>query len=194
MPESQPDRFLVQLWQTGDQEAARQIFNRYVDSLLKLARSYLSLRLARRVDPEDIVQSAFRTFFDRARAGQFHVEEADDLCKLLTRITLHKTLRQVAFHQAAKRTPAREVGPGAEDQDRLQELLAREPTPETVSLFLDELKHLINHLRPQEQEIIQMRLEGYDNVEIAEKLGISDRTIRRLLERLRSSGEQGREP
>jgi DNA-binding transcriptional regulator LsrR (DeoR family) len=31
-----------------------------------------------------------------------------------------------------------------------------------------------------------MRLEGYDQLEIAQRLGISDRKIRRLMERMRS--------
>jgi DNA-binding CsgD family transcriptional regulator len=41
-----------------------------------------------------------------------------------------------------------------------------------------------------ERKIIEMRLAGHDNVEIAEKLGISDRKIRRLLERMRGQAEK----
>ena len=39
--------------------------------MLQLARRHISQRLASRVDPEDIVQSVFRTFFCRLKEGQF---------------------------------------------------------------------------------------------------------------------------
>src|SRR6516165_4467626 len=90
-------------WRAGNEGAARELFDTYVERLVALARRRISQRLAGRVDPEDIVQSVFRTFFHRAKEGQFRFEEQDDLCKLLMRITVHKTLRKVAFHKAAKR-------------------------------------------------------------------------------------------
>jgi RNA polymerase sigma-70 factor (ECF subfamily) len=191
MPEPPLDQSLLHLWRAGDQKAAQAIFDRYANQLMDLARRRISQRLARRIDPEDIVQSVFRTFFDRARAGKFHVEGPDDLCKLLVRITVRKTLRQVAFHRAAKRDMNQEAAPGDSQEDRLLEVLDREPTPETAGKFLDQLDHLINQMRPDDREIIELRLQGYNNVEIAAKLGISDRKIRRLLERLRGLASQG---
>src|SRR4051794_28405516 len=89
---------LIDLWRKGDENAARQIVEGYLDRLVILARRHLHQRLAPRVDPEDIVQSVFRTFFSRVKDGQFVFSEQDDLTKLLVRITMNKTLRQVAFH------------------------------------------------------------------------------------------------
>jgi RNA polymerase sigma-70 factor (ECF subfamily) len=179
------------LWQAGDQKAARELFDRYVDRLLNLARRRLGQRLAQRVDAEDIVQSVFRTFFGRAREGQFHVEENDDLYKLLVRITLHKTLRQAAYHRAAKRDMNLETTQADDARDHLLEALDRGPTPEAASAFMDQLEHVLSELGPKDRQIIDLRLQGYNNVEIAEKLGVSDRSIRRLLERLRGQAEQG---
>ena len=90
---------------------------------MTLARRRLSQRLASRVDPEDIVQSAFRSFFARAREGRFVFAEQDDVCKLLVRITLHKTLRQVAFHKAAKRDPSAETEQGEHHHETLLAVL-----------------------------------------------------------------------
>ena len=106
------EKVLIEMWRQGDEDAARQIVDRYIGQLLALARRHLSQRLAGRVDPEDVVQSVFRTFFVRVKEGQFVFAEQDDLCKLLVRITLHKTLRQVAFHKAAKRDPSLETEQG----------------------------------------------------------------------------------
>jgi RNA polymerase sigma-70 factor (ECF subfamily) len=190
MADAPLDRSLLRLWQAGNEDAARQIFDRYVERLLALARKRISQRLASRVDPEDVVQSVFRTFFGRVKAGQFTIEDPDDVCKLLARITVNKTLRQIAFHKAAKRNASLETGHGDEAHDRLLEVLDREPTPDDTNTFLDQLEHFLSQLRPQDKQILEMRMQGYNNVEIAEKLGISDRKIRRLMERVRGIAEQ----
>jgi RNA polymerase sigma-70 factor (ECF subfamily) len=189
---SQPpeDKELVELWRAGSERAAQQLFDTYVERLVALARRRISQRLAGRVDPEDIVQSVFRTFFHRAKEGQFRFEEQDDLCKLLMRITVHKTLRKVAFHKAAKRDLRQEMGQGSEPQEQLQKLLDREPTPEEAVTFLDHLEHFLGRLGAQERQIVEMRLQGCSNDEISEKLGIYDRKIRRVIERVRVMAEE----
>ena len=190
MPPPPEDQVLIDLWRQGDEDAARQIFNRYVGRLLQLARRHLSQRLAGRVDPEDIVQSVFRTFFGRLKEGQFAFDGQDDLCKLLVRITIHKTLRQVAFHKAAKRDPSLETEQGQHHRDQLLGLLDREPTPEAMVTFLDQLEHLLQELRPEERRILELRLQGYSNEEINRELGLYDRKIRRLAEQIRAKARR----
>jgi RNA polymerase sigma-70 factor (ECF subfamily) len=183
-------RILADLCRAGDPEAARQLFEQYVDRLVALARRRLSQNLAGRVDPEDIVQSVFRTFFGRLKQGRFHLEEKDDLCKLLVRITVHKTLRQVAFQKAAKRNPQQESGHDDPHREGIYALLSREPGPEEEVAFLDQLEHFLAELRPDSRKILEMRLQGYTSEEIAKELKISDRKIRRVMERVRGLAEQ----
>jgi RNA polymerase sigma-70 factor (ECF subfamily) len=142
------------------------------------------------VDPEDIVQSVFRTFFQRVQEGRFDFADPDDLGKLLVRITVHKTLRQVAFHKAAKRDPNLEVGQGTETQQSWEEVLDAEPSPEQAVAFIDELESFLTRLRPQDRQILEMRLQGWSNDEICQKLNIYDRKIRRVIERIRGLAEQ----
>src|SRR5579871_2208187 len=132
MTDTPEEQALISLWRKGDQQAARVIVDRYIDRLVHMARGRISQRLASRVDAEDIVQSVFRTFFHRVKDGQFVFADQDDLCKLLVRITLHKTLRQVAFHKAAKRDPGQETEQGEHHRERLLALLDGEPTPEAT--------------------------------------------------------------
>ncbi len=186
MSESPNDLASFEMFRSGNDEAARELFERYIAQVMQLARRHLSRPMSRRVDAEDIAQSVFRTFFRHARDGQFQVAEAEDLCKLLARITVYKTLRQVAFHRRAKRDAGIETG---ETQDMLLTRLASGPTPEDGAAFVDELEHFLSKLKPIERQILEMRMESYNNSEIAEKLGISDRTIRRLMERIRGLAE-----
>ena len=75
MPEPKQERKLLDQWRAGDERAAKELFDSYVERLMALARRRISQRLASRVDPEDIVQSVFRTFFGRVKAGEFHFED-----------------------------------------------------------------------------------------------------------------------
>src|SRR5262249_27654834 len=94
---------LVARWQAGDQQAAAELFHRYAVRLIALASSRLSSRLATRVDPEDLVQSAYRSFFSGAREGQYELQQSGDLWRLLLVITLRKLHDQVRRHTRAKR-------------------------------------------------------------------------------------------
>jgi len=60
------DGSLLARLHASDEEAAELLHARYAGRLRELVRAYCSAPLARRVEPEDIVQSAFRCFFGRA--------------------------------------------------------------------------------------------------------------------------------
>src|SRR5262249_16649412 len=57
---------LLSRWRKGDEEAASALFRRYAEQLIVLARGHLSEKLAHRLDPQDVVQSAYRSFFTGA--------------------------------------------------------------------------------------------------------------------------------
>jgi RNA polymerase sigma-70 factor (ECF subfamily) len=189
-PENLDDQPLLNSCRSGDEHAARELFDNYAERLLALVRRRLSQRLCSRVDPEDVVQSVFRTFFRRARQGQFSLKHEDALGKLLVRIALRKTLSQVAFHHAALRDPRLEIGNGQEGEERLRELRDPEPTPDEAAAFLDQFEHFLSLLKPLERQVVELRLQGYGTEEIAVKLDTYDRKIRRILERVRGLAEQ----
>jgi len=180
---------LIERCQRGSQDAAREVFETYVDRLVPLARRRLSQRLAGRVDPEDIVQSVFRTFFSRLKKQKFKFSDQDDLFRLLVRITVHKTLRQVAYHRAAKRNTNVELPQSDDSREALLQVLAKEPTPEATVMFLDQLEHFLGQLQPIDRQILELRLQGYSTEEIAKETGSYDRKVRRVLERIRDIAE-----
>ncbi|MEI7684543.1 MAG: sigma-70 family RNA polymerase sigma factor [Planctomycetota bacterium] len=179
------DSFVRSL-RAGDPGATKEVFDLYVDRLVGMARKRISLRLAGRIDAEDIVQSVFRTFFHRAKQGQFQITAEDDICRMLARITVHKTLRQVAHHQAGKRDAGRDAGSGDDSQDLVVNLLSKEPSPDEATALLDHLEHFLAQLKPDDRKILELRMQGYTTLEIAEQLKITDRKIRRLMERVRT--------
>ena len=147
--------FLIRM-HSKDDAAAQELFARFAHQLIALAHRHIGAGLRHKVDPEDVVQSVFRSFFGRVKAGKFRIEEQDDLGKLLVRITVNKTLRKVEYHRAAKRDPSQEVSQGDHASDDLLQVLDRDPTPEAVVAFVDQLDHFLNQLRPEERQILEL--------------------------------------
>jgi RNA polymerase sigma factor (sigma-70 family) len=178
------DRDLIAAFKAGSETAARDLFDRYCERLMRLARRRIGQRMNTRVDPEDVIQSAFRTFFVHVKNDEFTFEAEDDLFKLLVRLTVNKALRQIAHHRAAKRDPGKEVNQGSTDSDILANLTAHEPSPEVEVAVLDELEKFLSQLPEFDRKILEMKLQGHSTTEIAEALGSYDRKIRRVLERI----------
>jgi RNA polymerase sigma factor (sigma-70 family) len=185
---------LMARWQAGDQQAADELFRRYASQLVALARSRLPAAMTARVDPEDVVQSVYRSFFAGASDGRYELSRAGDLWKLLVTITLNKIYRQVARNQRGKRSVSREQSYGSEDS--LLALPTRgtaaEPSPAEAAALAEEVERLLRELDPLEGRVLQMRLEAYSLEEIAVAAGCSQRTVRRALTRIRERLEQER--
>jgi RNA polymerase sigma-70 factor (ECF subfamily) len=178
-------------FKAGSESAARELFDKYCERLMALARRRIGARMTGRIDPEDVLQSAFRTFFARVKNDQFSFHGEDDLCKLLVRLTVRKALRQVAHHRAAKRNAEREAGRGDGNDDLIEQIVAASPSPEMEVAVADEIGRFVARLTPVERQILELRLEGYGTVEIADKIGSYDRKVRRVLERLQEVARTG---
>jgi RNA polymerase sigma-70 factor (ECF subfamily) len=167
--------------------AADELFDRYLHRLLALARSHLSPRLGRRIGPEDVVQSAFRSFFLGVREERFAIEKSGDLWRLLAAVTLNKLRRQAARHTAGKRSLRAEQSQLAGDGERLApaEALAREPSPHEAAALADLVAGLMGRLDPLQQQMLELRLQGHTLEEIAALTSRSERTVRRLMDRIK---------
>lgn len=177
------DELLHQL-SAGDEDAAQQVFQQYLERLTALARSRLSAKLSSRIDPDDIVLSAYRSFFLRARRGEFHLGEGRDLWHLLVEITLHKLYRQAAHHSAQRRNIQRETTDAAGSPPQA---VSREAPPEAAALLADELSAVMTMLSPDERTALELRLQGLELAEIARSLSKSERTVRRWLDAAREA-------
>jgi len=175
---------LFEQFRGGDDRAAEVLFTRYFERLTRLARSLLSPRLARRTDPEDVILSAYRSFFVAARAGRFTLARGGDLWRLLASITRHKLLRQARHHTADRRSVDREISlnPG-EEASFLGHW--QDPSPDEVVALTDELEWLFAHLDPSGRRVLELRLQGAELSAIAADTGRSERTVRRILDQIR---------
>jgi RNA polymerase sigma-70 factor (ECF subfamily) len=175
---------LLERFRDGDDSAAEALIVRYFERLTLLARSRLAARLARRTDPEDIVQSVYRSFFVGAREGRYTLGRGGDLWRLLASITKHKVLRQVRHQTAYRRSIDAECSWDQVDEGRI---LGREtdPTPEEALALADELECVFAELDPFGRRVLELRLQGSAIPAIAEDTGRAERSVRRALARIR---------
>jgi RNA polymerase sigma factor (sigma-70 family) len=184
--------FLTRL-RAGDSAAPRELLRRFTRQLVALARGRFAPPMGHKVDPEDVVQSAYKSFFRRYGAGNLEAGNWNSLWGLLTLITLRKCAERVAYHRAECRDTAREVSgpPDGEGKAPWPEARSREPTPMEAALLSEAVEQLLAGLDGDERPIVELSLQGYTTQEISERLGHPERTVRRLRERVRRRLERG---
>jgi len=163
----------------GDEAAAAAIHDRFAERLRRLAGGKIGRRLAVRADADDVLQSAFRTFFVRAMNGQFTVSRSGQLWRLLARITVHKVQKAAERHQAGRRDVRREVD--LDNIDSPDESVVS--CPVALVALEDEVEFIIKQMDARDGDIFCLGLSGVPSAEIAEKIGCSVHTVRRVLKR-----------
>jgi len=165
-------------------KSSSELDDQYRARLCRLVECEMNRRFRRKEDPEDVVQSAFRTFYRRNALGEFHVDSSVDLWRLLETITRHKLLKHVEKHDAAKRNPKREEYPDGD------ELRGRGPTPEEAAMAADLLESALAGLDETYVKVLHMRLQNCTEEEIAAKLGCTRSFVRTKLDRIRDRLER----
>jgi DNA-directed RNA polymerase specialized sigma24 family protein len=161
---------------------------------VRVAGARLPGRARRAIDEEDVALSAFHSFCDRARKGQFpQLSSRDDLWRVLFAITVRKATAAIRHQMRQKRGSGRVLGESALGQgetsvaEGLSQFLGKEPSPDDAIQFADQLGALLEKLGDATLRTIALkRLEGVSSEEIAAGLGLSTRTVARKLELVRA--------
>jgi len=165
--------------------AVEQFYGEYAAALESLAAKHLSSPIRRRVGPEDIVQSACRTFFRRTKEGQFQLDDSESLWRLLTAITMAKVREQTRFHLRQRRSMNGEAHLySSVDGKPSHTPASTELLPEAAAEFSEQFKLLIRSLDAEEQQVVDLKLQQFTNDEVASQLGCSERTVRRLVKKI----------
>jgi RNA polymerase sigma-70 factor (ECF subfamily) len=173
--------------------AGREVFGRFAQRLIALARLNLDARLRNKVDPEDVVQSVYKSFFLRYSDLTLDEDENGGLWALLTLITLRKCADRARYYGAERRDMSREAPAVSSDMpEPWREALGREPTPEQAAMLTETVEQLLVELDISERPLLELSLQGFSTQEISEQLGRAERSVRRFRERVRKQLERMR--
>jgi DNA-directed RNA polymerase specialized sigma24 family protein len=192
-PEGSVTRLIGALVGEDTDAAAEQLWQRYFDQLVRLARARLRVAPRGVGDEEDVALSAFDSFFRGAAQGRFpRLSDRGDLWRLLVTITARKAVDHVQSQRCQRRGGGRVVDEARVDALEpemgrwLEQVVGREPTPDFVAQVVDECRRLLEDLGDEGlRTVALLRMEGYTNDEIAERLGCGLRSVERKLERIR---------
>jgi DNA-directed RNA polymerase specialized sigma24 family protein len=177
--------------QAGDPSAAQQLWQRYFQRLVGLARQKLRGAPRRAADEEDVALSAFDSFCRNAEQGRFpQLLDRDGLWRLLVVLTARKAAHQRRDEQRLKRgggvTTQGQTSTESEEESILDQVLSREPTPEFAAQTAEECQRLLRMLNDRQLEALALaRLQGYSVEEIAAQFGYAPRSIKRKLQLIR---------
>ncbi len=184
----------------GEPQASQELWERYVDRLVRLARKKLGRTPRRAADEEDVVLSAFDGFFRGVTESRFpQLDDRDDLWQVLVMLTDRKTVDHRRRELAAKRGGGAVRGESAfadrqateSHQPGLSQVIDGEPSPEFAALLAEQLELRLASLADESlRRIVLAKMEGYTNAELARDLSLNVRSIERKLRLIRRTWQQ----
>jgi RNA polymerase sigma factor (sigma-70 family) len=185
MAETQTDfqRLMVGV-RAGNEESVRLLLERYKPPLFRVIRRRLHRELRSQCDSEDVLQSVWSSFF-AIPARQFEFEDPAALKAYLVDMACNKVVEAIRRRLGTqKRNLNREKSLHGSAAAEAQTLRARTPTPSQVVMAKERWAHLIEGRPARHQRILLLLRQGKTQSEIAAELGITDRTVRRLIREL----------
>ena len=194
---------LIALLKEGDPVAIEAVFRRYFPQLVCLAREKLRDVPRRAADEEDVALSAMDSFCRAAQEGRFpDLADRAGLWRLLLALTARKAVDLTRHEGRQRRGGGRVRGDsalGAAEAARAAHRPANVPdddaSPLVAAILAEELHRLLDLLEdPDLKALAVAKMEGYQNAEIAGRLGCSVRTVERRLRLIRKKWEEHRSP
>ncbi len=136
-----------------------------------------------RVDWEDVVQSVFGSVFRRVREGLYDVPPGEELWKLFLVVALNKIRDQGRHHNAAKRDVRQTVQASFVAETFNSRVAEDRAACDFLELVVDEA---LQEMSPGHKQVVDLRMQGYEVQEIADRTKRSKRTVERLLQQARA--------
>jgi RNA polymerase sigma-70 factor (ECF subfamily) len=174
----------------GSEQAIQELVDTYGGHIRRVVRRRLNKSLRPKFDSLDFVQSMWASFFEhRSEIAEFDSPEA--LTRYLSRIVSNKVIEQCRrYLQTEKHNVNRERSlHGTEAGEALQPPSPRS-TPSEVVQAKEQWQRLLENQPPHYQRMLQLRAEGATFREIAAELGVDEKTVRRVLQRITSRAEE----
>ncbi len=175
---AEPLALLLEQLNSGNREAAEQVFRIYEPYLRMVVRRYLPGRLRVRFDSIDVVQSVWVQVLRGLRASRWHFADTARLQAFLVKITRRLlTSRFRHYHTGLERERSGEAP--------LEVLPATaQPRPSEVAQASELWERMLALCPPEHHALLRLRRIGLPLAEVASRTGLHEGSVRRILRRL----------
>ncbi len=159
----------IQRLRAGDEEAAVELVRQYEPLIRREVRMHLEdQHLCRLFDSLDISQAVLLSFFVRSAAGQYDLEQPEQLLNLLVAMTRNKLASAARRENRQRRDQRRTGGLNADELDQVPD---PRPAADEVVASAELLQGIRARLSDEERELVELRGEGLSWEEIAAQRG-----------------------
>lgn len=172
----------------GDDDAARELLSRYESEVRLVVRRQLPRLLRSRFDSLDFLQSVWGSFFRKVRSGPADFVDSRHLVAFLARAAKNKVIDEYRRAASQKQDVSREEPLWIEGH-RPRDLPGAVDSPSEVAEAREAFGRLSELVPEDRRSILALKAEGLSSRDIGERLGISERTVQRVIEDLRRRAE-----
>lgn len=177
---------------SGDPAAIRDFLDRFEQEVRVMVRARLPKKLRPRFDSGDFVQAVWKSFFTDPDGTPREFENVAHLRRFLGGVVRNKVHEQ---HRRLTRTAKYNVGREERlyisrgDREVPRDVASPDPSPSETAQASDRLAQLVAGFGPREIEVLTLRRQGLTQAEIAQQIGMNERSVRRIIELFRSRWE-----
>lgn len=171
---------------SGSEEAVWNFIEVYGPHIQRVVRRRLHQRLRSKFDSIDFVQMVWASFFaDPQRIAQ--MRDPEELLRYLVAMARNKVIDETRRRMAYEKYDVRrEQSLDSADRDSPS---ARAPdTPSQVAMARERWLQLMDAQSDRDRQIVELRMKGATFHEIAQTLGIHERTARHVIKSLVEAG------
>ena len=169
----------------GSNGAVQELLSHYGEPIYRAVRRRLHRKMRTQFDSHDFVQAVWASFF--AKQDLFdRFDRPEQLLAFLQTVAGNKVIDECRRQLLLSKRNVNRVQETANSsiEDELS-AVARDPSPSQVAVAREQADRMTEGQPSYFQRIVDLRLNGATFEEIADHTGISERTIRRIVKRIR---------
>jgi len=169
----------------GDQDAWQILFNECYPKVVRVVRRKLSQPMRKLYDSTDIANEVMKSL--AAKFDRFDFSSIDGLRAFLIHAAEQKVADGYRRGLAEKRDMTRDRPLHSGDEAVAWELADVSPTASQVAVASEEEEILLEGHSGEHRRVLELKIEGLSNSDVARETGWKLRKVERFLERLRGT-------
>ncbi len=166
----------------GSEDAAWDLIDVYGPHILRAVRRKLNPRMRPKFDSADFVQAVWASFFT-SRSQILSFDQPEDLIAFLSAMAHNKVITEVRRRLIwEKYNVVREEPLHDSTLPATIDPAGYQPTPSQVAVARERWQRIVAGQPDRHRQVLYMRYMGETYEDIAEKLGLHERTVRKIVD------------